>query len=600
MPNRIHLLDELVANQIAAGEVIERPASVLKELIENSIDAGATQIHIEIEVGGRQLIRVTDNGCGMNRDDALLCLECHATSKVKTSQDIQAIHTLGFRGEAIPSIASISRFRLQTAEENSNGGTEIFVSGGKIESVKEIGAPTGTQVEVKNLFFNVPGRRKFMRSVETEAGHLEQLFRTYALAHPEINWFYRSDHKTSYQLPATQIPLRRLEDLLGKEWINQLVPVQAQQSGIQLQGWIGRAGVSRSSKSDEYWFVNTRPVESRTLYYALREGYQNALMKGRHPIGVLFLKLPAESIDVNVHPAKREIRFRDDYSIRQFLVAAIRASLQTTQPTPITVTLTTAVPPATPLSSYKINQPLSPTPIAMAQRSSSSPSLSPQEIPIDLPLPLPTVHSQSTSPKTYQSYGPLRLRVLGIVNQLYIIAESQEGLVIIDQHAAHERVLFERVLKQKIAGAAASQRLLVPVSLELPPTQTAFLKTIQSTLETAGLVIQDFGKNTFVVESVPPFFPHDKITSLTQDILDDLQTQGGETKTKRHFSEEIIIRTVCRKAIKANDKIRTEEIDRLIEDLLACDLPYTCPHGRPTLILLNHNELEKKFGRITP
>ena len=597
MPNRIHLLDELVANQIAAGEVIERPASVLKELIENSIDAGATQIHIEIEVGGRQLIRVTDNGCGMNRDDALLCLERHATSKVRTSQDIQAIHTLGFRGEAIPSIASISRFRLQTAEENSHGGTEVFISGGKIESVKEIGTPTGTQVEVKNLFFNVPGRRKFMRSVETEAGHLEQLFRTYTLAHSDINWTYRSDHKTLYQLPASQTLSRRLEDLLGKDWTNQLVPVQAQQSGLQLQGWIGRAGISRSTKSDEYWFVNARPVESRTLYYALREGYQNALMKGRHPVAVLFLKLSPESIDVNVHPAKREIRFREDFQIRQFLVEAIRIALQTPQPTPITVSLN-ATPSSISFSSPKINQPSTPTP-TIVPLPSLTPSFSRQETPIDLPLPLPSVHSSTPSSKTYQSYGPLRLRILGIVNQLYIVAESQEGLVIIDQHAAHERVLFERVLKQKIAGSATSQRLLVPISLELSPTQTTFVKTIQSTLETAGLILQDFGKNTFVIESVPPFFPHHKIASLTQDILDELQTQGNESKTKRHFSEEMIIRTVCRKAIKANDKIRGEEIDRLIEDLLACDLPYTCPHGRPTLVLFNHNELEKKFGRIS-
>lgn len=593
MPNRIHLLDELVANQIAAGEVIERPASVLKELIENSIDAGATKIDIEIEVGGRQLIRVTDNGCGMNRDDALLCLERHATSKVRTTQDIQAIHTLGFRGEAIPSIASISRFRLQTAEENSNG-TEIFISGGKIESVKEIGVPTGTQIEVKNLFFNIPGRRKFMRSVETEAGHLEHLFRTYALAHSDINWSYRSDHKTLHQLPATQTPFRRLEDLLGKEWVKQLVPLQTQQNGIQLKGWIGRAGISRSTKNDEYWFVNLRPVESRTLYYAMREGYHNALMKGRHPLAALFLELPAASIDVNVHPAKREIRFRDDYPIRQFLVEAIRTALQIPQSTPLSVALNIPATLSRDINPHETHQTL----LASA---SVAPSLPPAifspETPIDLPLSLPRVQTQTNSPKTHQNYGPLRLRVLGIVNQLYIIAESQEGLVLIDQHAAHERVLFERVLKQKIEGIAASQRLLVPVSLELSPHQTAFLKTIQPHLENAGLILQDFGKNTFVIESVPPFFPHDKIISLTQDILDELQSQGGELKTKHHFSEEMIIRTVCRKAIKANDKIRAEEIDRLIEDLLACDLPYTCPHGRPTLILLNHNELEKKFGR---
>ncbi|MBX7158371.1 MAG: DNA mismatch repair endonuclease MutL [Verrucomicrobiae bacterium] len=599
MPNRIQLLDELVANQIAAGEVIERPASVLKELIENSIDAGAKKIDIEVEVGGRQLVRVTDDGQGMDRHDALLCLERHATSKVRTTQDIQAIHTLGFRGEAIPSIASISRFRLRTAETGAAGGTEVFIAGGKIETVKEVGVPVGTQIEVKNLFFNVPGRRKFLRSVETEAGHLEQLFRTYALAHPGVGWTYRVDNKTLYQLPATSSGERRLEDVLGGEWVKQLVLVKAQEHGLCLEGWIGRAGVSRSAKTDEYWFVNARPVESRTLYYAIREGYQNALMKGRHPIAVLFLKVPAETVDVNVHPAKREIRFREDFQIRQFLVAAIRNALQAPQPAPLTVSLSNGVPaPLAPVvdKGYAFSQ-------AVEQSFNNnhivvpSPLPQPEVMPLDLPLPLSRVQPQTQS-KGYENYGPLRLRLLGIVQRLYIIAESEQGLVIIDQHAAHERVLFERVLKQKIAGVAVSQRLLVPISLELSPSQTAFLKSIRDFLEKAGLVIQEFGKNSFIIEAVPPFFPHEKIASLTQDILDELQIQGNETKAKRHFSEEVIVRAVCRKAIKANDKIRNEEVDRLIEDLLACDLPYTCPHGRPTLILLNHNELEKKFGRI--
>ncbi|MEZ5404742.1 MAG: DNA mismatch repair endonuclease MutL [Verrucomicrobiia bacterium] len=603
MPNRIQLLDELVANQIAAGEVIERPASVLKELIENSIDAGAKKIDIEVEVGGRQLVRVTDEGHGMDRHDALLCLERHATSKVRTTQDIQAIHTLGFRGEAIPSIASISRFRLRTAEPGAASGTEIFIAGGKIETVKEIGVPAGTQIEVKNLFFNVPGRRKFLRSVETEAGHLEQLFRTYALAHPDVGWTYRVDNKTLYQLPATSSGERRLEDVLGSEWVKQLVPVKAQEHGLCLEGWIGRAGVSRSAKTDEYWFVNARPVESRTLYYAIREGYQNALMKGRHPIAVLFLKVPAETVDVNVHPAKREIRFREDFQIRQFLVAAIRNALQTPQSTPLAVSLNTSYDQvssqvASPVAviAEQVVHSYAPA-VSLAQVVIPDALPSSQATPLDLPLPLSRVQPQ-TQNKNYENYGPLRLRLLGIVNRLYIIAESEQGLVIIDQHAAHERVLFERVLKQKIAGAAVSQRLLVPISLELSPSQTAFLKSVRDSFEKAGLVIQEFGKNSFIIEAVPPFFPHEKIASLVQDILDELQTQGNETKTKRHFSEEVITRTVCRKAIKANDKIRHEEVDRLIEDLLACDLPYTCPHGRPTLILLNHSELEKKFGRI--
>jgi DNA mismatch repair protein MutL len=601
VPNRIHLLDEQVANQIAAGEVVERPASVVKELVENALDAGATRVDVEVEQAGKQMIRVTDDGWGMSRDDALLSLERHATSKVRTARDVLEVASMGFRGEAVPSIASVSQFRLRTAEHGVVGGTELSVNGGRIEWVRDTGCPAGTQVEVRRLFLNVPGRRKFLRSDDTELAHIEQLFRTFALAHPGVALRLIVDGRTVRELPATGDALRRVRDLCGEAFVSELVPVDSEHDGWRLRGWVGRAGVSRGSRSDEWWFVNRRPVDNRTLYHGLREAYQNALMKGRHPVAVLFLELPPSQVDVNVHPAKREVRFREDFRVRRLVVDTVGEALRARQASPLPVA--TAPPPVVPAPAPVPAAPdvvpeADPAaavvpPLQLIPEAPAAPEPEQRALPLSLGRVTPV-----PAPAREVAAGGMRLRVMGVVAETYVVAESERGLVLIDQHAAHERVMFERVLRQRLAGEAPSQRLLLPVTVELGPREAAALREWQGEMDAVGLIVREFGRNTFVVEAIPPFFRPERVRDTVRDVLDELRGTGGETRARRGLSEEIMCRIACRAAVKAHDRLGREELERLLEDLLACDLPYTCPHGRPTMILFGVEELERKFGRV--
>jgi DNA mismatch repair protein MutL len=326
--NRIHLLSEQVANQIAAGEVIERPASVLKELLENALDAGATQIDVQIGAGGRSLVAVTDNGCGMSKDDALLCLERHATSKLRDSDDLDRIASYGFRGEAIPSIASVSRFRLRTREHDALAGTELVIDGGKLREVHEIGLAPGTQIEVRSLFYNLPARRKFLRTEPTESAHLRQTLLLAGLARPDVGFTLSVDEQPAQRWLAGEDLRQRLVSVFGADWMELTVPLAAESGALKLHGFIGKPGVSRAARGDELFFINQRPVENRTLHFGLLEGYHNSLMKGRYPVAVLFLEMDPAGVDVNIHPAKREVRFHDDFTLRQFVVQAVTQTLR--------------------------------------------------------------------------------------------------------------------------------------------------------------------------------------------------------------------------------------------------------------------------------
>ena len=325
--NRIHLLPEHVANQIAAGEVIERPASVLKELLENSLDAGATQVDVQIGAGGRSLVSVTDNGCGMSKDDALLCLERHATSKLRDSDDLDRIASYGFRGEAIPSIASVSRFRLRTREPDAIAGTEIIIDGGKLRDVHEIGLAPGTQIEVRSLFFNLPARRKFLRTEPTESAHIRHVTLLAGLARPKVGFTLTMDDQPPQRWMPGEDLRQRLVSIFGTEWIENTVPIEATSGELKLHGFIGKPGVSRAGRHEELFFINQRPVENRTLHFGLLEGYHNSLMKGRYPVAILFLEMDPSGVDVNIHPAKREVRFHDDFTIRHFVVSAVQEAL---------------------------------------------------------------------------------------------------------------------------------------------------------------------------------------------------------------------------------------------------------------------------------
>jgi len=626
--NRIHLLPEHVANQIAAGEVIERPASVLKELLENSLDAGATQVDVQIGAGGRSLVAVTDNGCGMSKDDALLCLERHATSKLRDSDDLDRIASYGFRGEAIPSIASVSRFRLRTREPDAIAGTEIIIDGGKLRDVHEVGLAPGTQIEVRSLFFNMPARRKFLRTEPTESAHIRHTLLLAGLARPDVGFTLTMDEQAAQRWMPGEDLRQRLVSIFGAEWVELTVPIEAVSGGLRLRGFIGKPGVSRAARTEELFFINQRPVENRTLHFGLLEGYHNSLMKGRYPVAILFLEMDPSGVDVNIHPAKREVRFHDDFTIRQFVVKSVQDVLGKFSGAPATKFTfderTSVIPPDktdgtnrtdTTGNKSHLSHESQPSPKEEAL-SASAPTPGDQTIsdddkpPLQLqsePEPLAAQPTLSLPEETLpQRVAPrpeplitnrLGLHVIGCVAQLYIVAESPEGLVLIDQHAAHERVLFEQMLKRMALQDPASQQLLFPVTLDFLPREADFLLAQVDTLQQAGVGITRFGPSSFLVDALPAMVKPRDVAEFIRTVVTDLQQEGGETRKGRRLSEEIVAKTVCRHAVKANDALKPAEWDMLLHDLLACDLPYTCPHGRPTMIQLSLAELDKKFGR---
>jgi DNA mismatch repair protein MutL len=602
---RIALLSEAVASQVAAGEVVERPASVVKELVENSIDAGARKIEVLIRRGGISYIRVVDDGSGMDRDDALLCLERHATSKIRTGDDLAAIHTLGFRGEALPSIASVSRFRLATRERDALAGTEVIVNGGKIESVKDGGDAPGTQIEVRQLFYNLPARRKFLRTENTEASHVEHQLHLQAIGHPEVGFVFVNDERVVYQLPPAANLRERIRDVCGPALTAELLEVpEFAGDNISIRGFIGKAGVSRSSRAQQLVFLNGRAVENSTLNFALREGYHTALMKGQHPVTFLFIDMDPAAVDVNVHPAKREVRFRNAAEVREAIVEATRRTLETDR-TNWTRTFHASAPVAAPLPEPTL--PLLSTHEQVAlRRDWSALPLQPAPAPVSLqpvqtapapPVPASSVEISAAVEPTPSAIGSAQdFRILGVLGKLYVLMENSSGLVLVDQHAAHERILFEEMLKRMEQQGVPTQRLLLPLTLQVTPRDSDWLARHLDVLTRAGIGLEPFGENTFKIDSLPTFLRGSEPAPLLREIIDDLRETSAQT-SKLRLGEDMIAKTVCRHAVKANDYLREPELVRLIQDLLACDLPYCCPHGRPTMIQMSYGELEKKFGR---
>jgi len=673
--NRIRLLSEQVANQIAAGEVVERPASVVKELVENALDARAERITVEIQAGGRSLVRVTDDGFGMNRDDALLCLERHATSKIKLAEDLAAIATMGFRGEALPSIASVSRFSLTTRERESDSpeGTQVIVNGGRIAEVKAAGSAPGTCVEVRQLFFNLPARRKFLRTEETEGAHIQHYLTLAALAYPEVAFTFHKDGRLIWQLAAQKsgpaIPARltalreRLRALLGEEKLLSvnftarlddsppppesdifetalpavdspavLAESAPPASTLRVWGLIGSPGVSRGTRESQHLFVNRRPVENRGLNYALLEGYHNSLMKGRYPVCCLFLEIDPAAVDVNIHPSKREVKFHREFEIRRLVQSAIRETLLAyhrevdspgapiPSPAPQQVSAPSGPPPVQqtvlphfpepphPRTEPGPVRPAAQPPLRMgfAPPPTPAPILPPPPEPPGAPTPLipsssnDSVFTPSFRPPPVAGAVPLLnvpLRLVGVVGKLYVVLESDRGLVLLDQHAAHERILFEQMMTRIETNAAApSQKLLLPETIELPPRDAQFLREQLGALTRLGVGLSEFGERTFLLDALPPFVKAPDTRRFVFDLVDELRAAGREVNLAR-LGEHTVAKTVCRHAVKANDPLGGRELENLVEDLRRCAMPYTCPHGRPTLIEMNYRELEKKFGR---
>jgi DNA mismatch repair protein MutL len=585
----IRLLPVHVANKIAAGEVVERPASVLKELLENSLDAGAKNINVDIVAGGRKLVAVNDDGRGMGRDDAILSLERQATSKISDVDDIERIHTLGFRGEALAAIASVSRFRLVTRPKEDKEGTEILVTAGKMRDVEDAGCPVGTTIEVRDLFHNVPARRKFLRTHQTEMSHVRQVFMVQALAHPETGMSLKVDGRDLYRLAGSSLE-DRVCDLFGPEYIGNLKPIDHDGGEVVAKGYAGVPTVSRSDRGEQYIFVNGRATSAPILAYAIREGYHTLLPDKRHPALFLFLEMAPDLVDVNVHPTKKEVRFRHPSAVRDTVIEAIRNSLASSGDGP-----TVAI--ASQPSQKPIRQPmlkianLPETREFQYPRQSfnpEQPEMSPQVDQSELPTPHATLPTQN-APWSF-------CRVLGQVGGLYVVLETDDGYVMMDPHAAHERVLFEKFLNDVIAASVQAQNLLMPETVELGPADAQRVRKNLDLLKDMGFGISEFGGDAFVVDAMPSYFAAASATSVIGEVSVELERVGARGG-KGRWREEAIAQAACKASVRARDKLDVKEIEQLVVDLAKAEMPYTCPHGRPTLIYTSFKELNRKFGR---
>jgi DNA mismatch repair protein MutL len=613
----VRILSDRVANQIAAGEVVERPASIVKELVENSLDAGATRVEIEFRHGGRSYIRVEDNGSGMSRDDALLSLERHATSKIREAADLDRVLSFGFRGEALPSIASVSRFTLRTRDASSEHGTEIVVNGGKVVHVRECGMPVGTRIEVAQLFNSVPARRKFLKSDATEAAHVIQHARLHALAHPGVSFVLQEDGRTLFQSPVCESLAERVAEVFGRQLAHDLLPLAAEEGDLRVHGLVSRPGVARATRQEMVTFVNRRPVDSRTLAYAVLESYHTHLPKGRYPVAFLFLELPPAAVDVNVHPAKREVRFRDETQVRGFAIRTVLGVLRAVrdpvvEATPATTPATAPVPTAGPEVAAPSVPPSVTAPAASTNpiRLPSSTVAVPSRVASVVPVPTPAARSPypKTGDTTRPASAPLARpaatarsgwRVLGDVAGGYSAFETPGGLVILDRVAASERVWFERLQRARGDEPIASQRLLLPVPLELDPVGAAVVGEHSAHLAAVGLAIEPFGRDFFRIEAIPAWLEPGQAEGFVRDLVALLASGRGERRDASRLRDELARAAAGRAASPANRAMSAEELERLVVDLLRCEVPHTSPAGRPVFIEINAAELTRRFHKQT-
>lgn len=637
---RVRLLPDALASQVAAGEVVERPASVVKELVENSLDAGAKNIEVQVNRGGASMVRILDDGAGMDRSDALLSIERHATSKIETKEDLDRILTFGFRGEALPSIASVSKFRLMTRKADDISGTEIVINGGKLVAVKDWGGAPGTQIEVRSLFSNVPARRKFLRAENTEYGHVEQQVRVHAISCPEVSFRLVKNEIEVFRLPIANGLRERIGGLAGQDVAKRLLEIPKEleeQEGLKIWGFIGGPGMFRSDRTFQQVFLNGRPVESPMIHFGLREGYHTALMKGQYPIVFLFLEMDPSLVDVNVHPAKKEVRFRDGIGVRRAISRAVSGTLETARmASPVEVK---------PRGDDQLSggenglelsggagvggMPVGDNFVGVSQVGGvsiveSSGSVNKEGVdgveeqkellPVSAQISsrfdwmketassdsadnfdgredLLRKHNEESAEK-----GDDRFRIIGVLSNLYVLMESDEGLVLMDQHAAHERVLFEQMRYRMENEGVPTQRLLMPLTWEVAPSDSEFLKENLEVLARMGVEAEEFGANTFKIDALPTFWRKDDPIGLLSSVLEELRSSGEKTSSMR-LGEDMVATTVCRHAVKANDSLHLKELEELVKDLMGCEMPYCCPHGRPTLIQMSYGDLEKKFGR---
>lgn len=599
MANRIRILDEKVINRIAAGEVIERPLSVAKELLENAIDAGAASVRVDIENGGKKLVRAQDDGVGMSHDDAFHALERHATSKLTSEGDLVGIATMGFRGEALASIASVSRLKLLTREESDPAGTIITVEGGVLRGSEQIGMGVGTVVEVRNLFFNVPVRRKFLKGVETEAGYIRELVTKFALAFPRIGFSYTEDGRVKMDAAPVSSTFDRIYTLYSRDVRENLAEVSHETPAGTLTGYVGKPPYARSSLRSVLTFVNGRSVRDRVVNSAVSRAFSNLMERGRYPLAILFVELPAEEVDVNVHPQKAEVRFVKPQQVYELIVDGVHAALTGAPfrppPGPLEPILPRSV--NTPLARHLSEEEpkTEPKPTVRADTSESLPGYAQPGAAAE-----PT--DQATAPVQTSSLGVSQPRYssLGILGKLpgsFLVLHDDESLIVMDHHAAHERLLFDDLLRSESAGEPLeSQDLLIPRVLSYPAVEARALASHLDLLRTAGFRIEEFGEDDFVVKGVPGWFGDQDLEPLLESLIDVMLDTGlrGEPGRKR---EELLKTVACRAAMKESKAMRPEEIRALLHQLDRSGTPDVCPHGRPLSVRFPFSEIRRKMGR---
>ena len=591
---KIHLLSDIVANQVAAGEVVERPASVLKELVENSIDAGAKKILVEFNGGGVELLRITDDGSGMDRSDALLSLERHATSKIRTIHDLALVNTLGFRGEALPSIASVSRFKLITRQQDMEAGTQIKVEGGKVLEVKESGEAPGTKTEVRDLFYNVPARRKFLKGEQTEAAHLMAQLQFLAVAHPEIAWTCVRDGKEVFRLGATESLAVRLSDLYGSPFLKRMkevLPLEVE--GIVVRGFFARPGEGRSDRSHQLLFVNGRIIRNNLLSQALREACDGILPKGLQPPAVLFFELDPAKLDCNVHPAKREIRFQEPAKVK---AAALRAAASVMGNFEEAAT---GIPALQEIArSYQVQRREYPTELFSERNALVEEKFERDRAPQELRFQVQE-----------EIVEKIPFRYIGILAQRYLLLEEEEGLVLLEVSAALERITYDALYQTLVGGSLQRQPLLLPQVVELSPAESSWIMAHQEFLEKAGVEVELFGEETrgsvsqsLKVDAVPVIAAQVPVTTLLQQLVHDFQQEESKSSLKQGKQilaiEETLARSVSGMVAQAKKLPEGETAAvMLVRDLLRCSLPYSTPSGKPTMIQLSQTELRRKFSK---
>ena len=603
MSGTIQILPEQLCNQIAAGEVVERPASVVKELLENALDAGATEIIVEVEKGGRRLIRVVDNGHGMGRDDAFLCLERHATSKIRAADDLFALRTLGFRGEALPSIASVCRMLLRTHAAGEESGWEIYAEGGVIRRANAFGMPPGTTVEVRDLFFNTPARRKFLRKEETELGHIADLVTRLALVSPQVRFRLVHDGKTLIDAYRQNRLAERVGALLGRPLLADLLELDVDDGeGMRLSGFISQPAVQRATTGALHLYINHRYVRDRVARHALLEGYRHVLPRGRYPVVVLFLELDPGRVDVNVHPTKDEVRFRDQRQVHDFIAEAVRRTLKTSSWLPDPQTPVVDTPTASGLDVDDMPRAAAPSRDLRQAVQESLDTYTRTHFP---PLPSRVIAPNFSagafsapieSPPAVETGFFSSLLLIGQYRNSYLVCQDGQDLILIDQHAAHERIGFERLRSYYHQGRIPSQALLFPVVIEVDFAEAQALRESLPHLERLGLIVEPFGGKSYVLKEIPQLLDAGQAEQLLRDLAAELR-QIGQSTLAEDALEQVLILMACHGVIRANQALSPPQMTALLRDLDRVDFGAQCPHGRPVMVRQRLAEIEKLFKR---